>query len=110
VVVELVPAVVQWNRGPLGPLARHPLWDPRVTLLEGDVVQVLQAEQRAFDAILLDVDNGPEDLIRKGNDRLYPEPAWRPSGGPCARAGCWPSGRPGPIRPSPNACTAEAFR
>jgi spermidine synthase len=71
VVVELVPAVVQWNRGPLGPLAGHPLRDPRVSLLEDDVVRVMQAEQRAYDAILLDVDNGPEDLIRKGNDRLY---------------------------------------
>jgi spermidine synthase len=71
VMVELVSAVVRWNRGPRGPLADHPLRDPRVTVLEGDIVRVLQTEQRAFDAILLDVDNGLEDLIRKGNDRLY---------------------------------------
>lgn len=71
IVSELVPAVVQWNRGPLGHLAGYPLQDPRVTVIEGDVVRILQAEPRAFDAILLDVDNGPEDLIRKGNERLY---------------------------------------
>jgi spermidine synthase len=71
IVAELVPAVVQWNLGPLAHLAGYPLQDRRVTILEGDVVRILQAKPRAFDAILLDVDNGPEDLIRKGNDRLY---------------------------------------
>ena len=71
IVAELVPAVVRWNRGPLAHLAGYPLQDRRVTILEDDVVRILQAQPRAFDAILLDVDNGPEDLIRKGNDRLY---------------------------------------
>jgi spermidine synthase len=71
IVAELVPAVVQWNRGPLAHLAGYPLQDRRLTIMEGDVVRILQAKPRAFDAILLDVDNGPEDLIRKGNDRLY---------------------------------------
>jgi spermidine synthase len=71
VVAELLPAVVAWNRGPLGVLAGHPLDDDRVTVREVDVAQILQAEQRAFDAILLDVDNGPRGLTRKGNDRLY---------------------------------------
>ena len=71
VVAELVPAVVAWNRGPLAALAGRPLDDGRVTVRECDVAQILQAEQRAYDAILLDVDNGPRGLTRKGNDRLY---------------------------------------
>jgi len=71
IVAELVPAVVQWNRGPLAHLAGYPLQDRRVTIIEDDVVRILLAKPRTFDAILLDVDNGPEDLIRKGNDRLY---------------------------------------
>lgn len=71
VVVELAPAVVRWIRGPLAHLAGDPLQDPRVTLREEDVVKILQSERRAYDAILLDVDNGPADLISKGNNRLY---------------------------------------
>jgi spermidine synthase len=71
VVAELVPAVVAWNRGPLGKAAGHPLEDPRVSVREGDVAGILKAGQQAFDAILLDVDNGPEGLTRKQNDWLY---------------------------------------
>lgn len=71
VVAELVPAVVAWNRGPLGAHAGHPLQDPRVTVREGDVARILKSEQQAYDAILLDVDNGPEGLTRKENDWLY---------------------------------------
>jgi spermidine synthase len=71
VVAELVPAVVAWNRGPLGEPAGHPLQDPRVTVREGDVARILSAEQQGYDAILLDVDNGPEGLTRKENDWLY---------------------------------------
>lgn len=71
VVAELVPAVVAWNRGPLGEHAGHPLQDPRVTVREGDVSRILKAEHKAFDAILLDVDNGPEGLTRKKNNWLY---------------------------------------
>ena len=71
VVAELVPAVVAWNRGPLAPLAGHPLDDDRVTVRECDVAQILQTEHRAYDAILLDVDNGPRGLTRKGNNQLY---------------------------------------
>jgi spermidine synthase len=70
-VAELVPAVVAWNRGPLGEPAGHPLWDPRVTVSTGDVARVLMAGQPVYDAILLDVDNGPEGLTRKENDWLY---------------------------------------
>ncbi len=71
VVAELIPEVVAWNRGPLGDLAGHPLRDHRVTVREVDVVVILRAEQRAWDAVLLDVDNGPKGLTRKGNDWLY---------------------------------------
>lgn len=73
VVAELVPAVVAWNRTFLGDLAGHPLRDPRVSVHEADVALVMRAEERAYDAILLDVDNGPEGLTRAGNDRLYAE-------------------------------------
>ncbi|GMQ87915.1 MAG: hypothetical protein BMS9Abin08_1129 [Gammaproteobacteria bacterium] len=71
VVAEFVPAVVAWNRGPLGEHAGHPLRDPRVTVREVDVARMLMAGQQAYDAILLDVDNGPEGLTRKENDWLY---------------------------------------
>jgi spermidine synthase len=73
IVAELVPAVVGWNRKFLGELTGHPLEDPRVTVRETDVALILQNEHEAYDAILLDVDNGPEGLTRKGNDRLYSE-------------------------------------
>jgi spermidine synthase len=71
VVAELVPAVITWNRGPLGTFAGNPLDDPRVTVREGDVGQVIRSEKTAFDAILLDVDNGPAGLTSSANDRLY---------------------------------------
>jgi len=68
---ELVPAVVAWNQGPLAALAGRPLDDDRVTIREVDVAQILQAEHQTYDAILLDVDNGPRGLTRKSNDWLY---------------------------------------
>jgi spermidine synthase len=71
VVAELVPAVVQWNRGPLADLAGRPLDDRRVTVREVDVAEILKAEHGSYDAILQDVDNGPKGLARKGNDWLY---------------------------------------
>ena len=71
VVAELVPAVVQWNRTHLAELAGHPLDDPRVTVRESDVRLLIKADKDAYDAILLDVDNGPDGLTHEGNDRLY---------------------------------------
>jgi spermidine synthase len=71
VVAELAPAVVKWNRGPLADLAGRPLEDGRVTVRQLDVAEILRVEKGAYDAILLDVDNGPEGLTRKGNDWLY---------------------------------------
>jgi spermidine synthase len=87
VVAELVAAVVAWNRGPLADLAGRPLQDGRVTVREVDVAQILRLERRTYDAILLDVDNGPEGLVREENDWLYSRPgleaafaALRPAG------------------------------
>lgn len=71
VVAELIPAVVEWNRGPLGVYAGHPLRDPRVRVVEDDVAAVIRSGPGTYDAILLDVDNGPEGLVRRANDRLY---------------------------------------
>jgi spermidine synthase len=71
VVAELVPAVVRWNREYLGGYAGHPLNDARVTVREGDIARILKRERNAFDAVLLDVDNGPEGLTHSENDWLY---------------------------------------
>ena len=71
VVSELIPDVVAWNRDFLGELNRHPLRDPRVALKLGDVMSLIRKSEQAFDAIMLDVDNGPEALTSAGNDRLY---------------------------------------
>jgi len=70
VVAELVPAVIAWARGPLSAIHGTSLDDPRVRLFEGDVAAAITAGQ-PFDAILLDVDNGPDGLSRPANDRLY---------------------------------------
>ncbi|HEX9367778.1 MAG TPA: hypothetical protein VF921_14200, partial [Vicinamibacterales bacterium] len=71
IVAELLPAVVEWNRGPLGPLAGHPLTDRRVRVEPGDVAVTLRSSVTAFDAILLDVDNGPAAFATSGNAGLY---------------------------------------
>jgi spermidine synthase len=71
VVAELVPAVVEWNRGPLAALAGNPLADPRSEVHVGDVGALLRSTTVRFDAIMLDVDNGPKALTRKGNQLLY---------------------------------------
>lgn len=71
VVAELVPEVVSWNREVIGHLAGHPLRDARVELKQGDVVDLLRSARQSYDAILLDVDNGPGGLTRAGNNWLY---------------------------------------
>lgn len=71
VVFELVPAIVAWNRGPLADLAGRPLDDPRTELVVGDVADHIGARPAPYDAILLDVDNGPDPLASDGNARLY---------------------------------------
>jgi spermidine synthase len=70
-VAELVPAVVAWAKGPMAALFGDSLKDPRTTIRESDVMEVIRSHAAAYDAILLDVDNGPEGLIRKANDALY---------------------------------------
>jgi len=71
VVSELVPAVLEWARGPMADLTAFCLDDPRVTIRQGDVGEVIASARERFDAILLDVDNGPDGLSRDANNRLY---------------------------------------
>jgi spermidine synthase len=71
IVAELVPAVVEWNRSFLGPLAGHPLNDRRVRVDVGDVAVSLGQTAGRFDAVLLDVDNGPDAFTASRNARLY---------------------------------------
>ena len=71
VVAELVPAVVAWARGPMAEIFGGSLSDPRVSIQKTDVTEVIRSHKSKFDAILLDVDNGPEGLTRKANDALY---------------------------------------
>lgn len=71
VVAELVPAVVAWNRGVLGEAAGYPLCDPRASVYPGDVADLIRDPPAPWDAILLDVDNGPSGLTRSSNDWLY---------------------------------------
>jgi spermidine synthase len=71
VVAELVPKIVEWARGPLAHLFEGSLEDPRVTVAMGDVHDVIVGSPDGFDAIMLDVDNGPEGLIDIANERLY---------------------------------------
>lgn len=71
VVSELVPAVVAWHRGPLRNVSGDALDDPRVRIREVDVAEILRAEKDAYDAILLDVDNGPAGLTSEKNGWLY---------------------------------------
>ncbi|OHC95709.1 MAG: spermidine synthase [Sphingomonadales bacterium RIFCSPLOWO2_12_FULL_63_15] len=68
---ELVPEIIDWARGPMAELADGCLDDPRVDLKMGDVVPVIAAGRACYDAILLDVDNGPDGLTAAANDRLY---------------------------------------
>jgi spermidine synthase len=70
-VAELVPAVIAWATGPLASLHGDSLGDPRVTVLEADVGARIAAATDTYDAILLDVDNGPGGLSRAANDALY---------------------------------------
>ncbi|MCP4561423.1 MAG: hypothetical protein GY873_09910 [Bosea sp.] len=71
VVAELIPAVIAWARGPLAAIFASCLDDPRVSMREADVVTAIREGRSSFDAILLDVDNGPDGLMVEANDRLY---------------------------------------
>jgi spermidine synthase len=87
VVAELVPEVVTWNRSLIGAPAGHPLADSRSSVYVGDVADVIRRETARFDAILMDVDNGPEALVRRENDWLY-----GPAGLRATRTALRPSG------------------
>ena len=95
VVAEIVPAVVKWAKGPMAPLFGQCLTDPRVTLIEGDVGAQIGSARSAYDAILLDVDNGPEGLTREANDSLYHGAGLRAAGAALRPGGIlavWSSG------------------
>ena len=70
-VAELVPAVIKWAGGPMTDIFGDSLADPRVSIREADVGELIRSSPSHFDAILLDVDNGPDGLTRKANDALY---------------------------------------
>ncbi len=74
VVAELVPAIVDWNRGPLGEAAGRPLDDPRLEVHAGDVCEPIRTAKGRWDMILLDVDNGPDGLTAASNQWLYTRP------------------------------------
>jgi spermidine synthase len=80
-VAELVPEIIDWARGPMAELAAGCLDDPRVSVVGDDVAALIDKGQGQYDAILLDVDNGPDGLTRASNGRLYSErgleSAWR---------------------------------
>ena len=70
-VAELLPEIVEWNRGPLGDLAGRPLDDARTRIEVGDVGRLIRGARGRFDAILLDVDNGPDAFTQRANSSLY---------------------------------------
>jgi spermidine synthase len=88
VVAEMMPQVVAWNRKYLGELNDHPLRDERVTVKNGDVLDVIRNAAQRFDSILLDVDNGPSAVTLQGNHRLYSCTGLRTCLGACTNRGC----------------------
>ena len=70
-VCELMPEIIEWARGPMAELTAGGLDDPRTDLFMGDVADVIAEDEGTYDGILLDVDNGPDGLVRPGNKRLY---------------------------------------
>ena len=69
--VELVPEVIEWNKGPLGPFNNHPLKDTRTKIVQDDISKVIRQSQNNYDSIMLDVDNGPSTLINERNAWMY---------------------------------------
>ena len=110
VVAELVPAVVEWNRGVLADLADRPLDDRRTELHEADVIQLITAARGDYDAIMLDVDNGAEAMVRKGNNWLYSLPGLTASYAALRVAGYWRYGLPVLNRHSSDVCAVSVSR
>lgn len=104
-VAELVPAVVRWARGPLTELFGASLADPRVSIFEGDVGALIRSARSGYDAILLDVDNGPEGLTREGNKDLYSHAGLR-----AARAALRPGGVLSVWSSGPNSAFTQRLR
>jgi len=71
VVAELVPGIIEWARGPMAAMTGDCLDDPRVEIRIEDVARTIEAGKASYDAIMLDVDNGPDGLTREANDGLY---------------------------------------
>jgi len=69
--VELVPEVIEWNKGPLGPFNNHPLKDTRTEIVQDDISKVIRQSQNNYDSIMLDVDNGPSPSVNERNGWLY---------------------------------------
>lgn len=95
IVAELVPAVLQWAKGSLADIFGGCLADPRVNILEGDVGPLIRSRTSAYDAILLDVDNGPNGLTRQANDGLYDVAGISAAKEALRPAEYWPSGQRG---------------
>ena len=108
VVAELVPEVVEWNRTLIGAPAGHPLADPRSSVYVGDVADLIRQSAGGFDAILMDVDNGPEALVRRENDWLYSADGLRATRAALRPAACSQSGRPARIGRSASGCSTPA--
>jgi spermidine synthase len=104
-VAELVPAIIDWARGPMAELAAGCLDDPRVTLAMEDVADLIAAGRGGYDAILLDVDNGPDGLVRQANGRLYTH-----AGLAAARAALTPGGVLAVWSAAPDAAFARRLR
>jgi spermidine synthase len=104
-VAELVPGVLAWARGPMQHLTANCLDDPRVKIVEGDVGTLIAASKASFDAILLDVDNGPDGLTRPDNDRLYSK-----QGLAAAKAALRPGGVLAVWSAAPDPAFARAWR
>ena len=118
-VAEIVPEIVDWARGPMEEMTAGGLDDPRTALALRDVADVIAAGSATYDAILLDVDNGPDGLSRAGNNRLYSARGLAAAKAALRPAVCWRSGPPRPMRrsrggwarrasPSTNASCARA--
>jgi spermidine synthase len=88
VIAEFTPAIVEWNRQHVGEFARRPLDDPRTQLHLGDAVAHLRGAHAIYDALLLDIDNGPSALVHESNQTLY---------GDKGVAACFAALRPGGV-------------